>query len=157
MINHGRLRASIETHDGTRLKPYLDSEGFWTIGVGRYIHHLYGDFNEFENWISNGITSETASKWLDEDITKAHFGAMDALGTQAFQELSDVRQEVLIEMAFQMGGRGLRSFKKTLAFIREGEHVAASNEMLDSKWHRKQTPKRAETLAERFRSNQYES
>jgi lysozyme len=58
-------------------------------------------------------------------------------------------QNVLIEMAYQLGVNGLLKFKKTLALIKQGKYKEASIEMLDSKWA-KQTPRRAKELSERL-------
>ena len=54
--------------------------------------------------------------------------------------------DVAIEMAYQMGMDGLKSFRKMWAAIEAEDYESAANEMLDSKWH-EQTPERAETLA----------
>jgi lysozyme len=58
-------------------------------------------------------------------------------------------QDVLVEMAYQIGVNGLLKFKKTLALIKQGKYKEASIEMLDSKWA-KQTPRRAKELSERL-------
>jgi lysozyme len=60
------------------------------------------------------------------------------------------RQQILIEMAYQMGGRGLMKFKRFLAALKEGNFSLASDEMLDSSWARDHTPARAKRLAARM-------
>jgi len=45
-------------------------------------------------------------------------------------------QEVLLEMAYQMGVYKLLKFKKTIAFLVKQEYLNASVEMLDSLWYK---------------------
>lgn len=66
-----------------------------------------------------------------------------------FNHLFSDAQDVLIEMAYQMGVDGLLGFKGTLTLLSKGDYIAASKEMLNSKWAR-QTPKRAERLSRKL-------
>jgi lysozyme len=49
--------------------------------------------------------------------------------------LNDIRQNVLIDMCFNLGTDGLRAFKKMLAAANEGRFDDAANEMKDSAWY----------------------
>lgn len=120
--------------EGLSLIPYLDSKNNWTIGVGHKLKSECGP-----------ITLEYAGKLLAEDIKIAREAAMRIV--PSFNELCEERQFVLISMAFQLGPTGLKGFKKMLLAIENKAYVVASQEMLDSKWHRQDTPKRAERLA----------
>jgi lysozyme len=51
-----------------------------------------------------------------------------------WDRLDRVRQEVLIDMAYNMGVGGLLGFRKTLGHIEAGEYAEASTEMLVSRW-----------------------
>lgn len=62
-----------------------------------------------------------------------------------------VRAGVVIEMGYQMGVSGVLKFKRMIAAIRCSDWDSAAAEMLDSQWH-KQTPKRAEYLADIMRT-----
>ena len=55
---------------------------------------------------------------------------------QFYKSLDDVRQNVLIEMAFNLGINGLLNFKSMIKYLENGDFENASIEMLDSKWHR---------------------
>ena len=66
-----------------------------------------------------------------------------------YEQLNEARRGVLIEMIFQLGPAGVRKFKRFLKFALAGDYEQASDEMLDSLWHR-QTPKRCEMLAKIF-------
>ena len=54
-----------------------------------------------------------------------------------------------------MGVKGWSKFKKANKYLSERNWVKASEEMLDSKWAKEQTPKRARLLAETVK--QYKS
>ena len=60
-------------------------------------------------------------------------------------------EEVLVEMAYQMGVSGVSKFKRALKFMEHSNWEKAADEMLDSKWHR-QTPNRARSLSNIIRS-----
>ena len=149
-MDQARLIASIKAHEGYREAPYRDSLGYWTIGYG----HLLEDelipsdrasVGSLLDWITDPSTHE---EWLEADVNDAHELAMRWLGFM-WNNLNQVRKEVVTEMAFQMGTR-LTEFKKFRAAIMDGEWEMAVTEMLDSKWA-EQTPNRATNLAERFK------
>jgi lysozyme len=81
---------------------------------------------------------------LEEDIDKKQAGLHDALPWVA--TLDDARQNVLMNMAFNLGVAGLLEFTKTLNFVKRREYEKASVEMLDSDWA-KQVGERAKRLA----------
>ena len=60
--------------------------------------------------------------------------------------LSLERQEVIFDLAYQMGVGGLLRFKKMWAAIESGDFETAGVELLDSRYA-KQTPNRAEKNA----------
>ena len=51
-----------------------------------------------------------------------------------FKSLDDLRQRVLMDMAFNMGVTGLTRFVRTLDFVQQGDYPAAATEMLISRW-----------------------
>ena len=120
----------IKRHEGLRLKPYICPTGHLTIGYGRNIE-------------ANGITEEEAEYLLAHDVQRAE---KDAQSLEWFQGLSGPRQEVVVEMVYQMGLRTVRGFLRLAKAIRDGDWDEAANQMLASMWH-KQTPQRCEELA----------
>jgi lysozyme len=68
-----------------------------------------------------------------------------------FDVLPDHVQEVLMNMRFQLGPGGFRSFKKFIAAVRGWDFVKAQAEGLDSKWAQHDTPERARELMEVIR------
>jgi len=67
------------------------------------------------------------------------------------EKLSEERQGILYEMAYQLGIGGLLKFAKMWGALRVSDYEKAAKEMLDSKWA-KQTPVRAEKLASKMKS-----
>ena len=72
-----------------------------------------------------------------------------------FWALDDVRQNVLVNMAFNLGVSGLLTFKNTLRLISFSRYEEAAEEMLNSKWAR-QVGYRAEELAEQMRTGEFQ-
>lgn len=123
------LLERIKRHEALRLKPYPDSEGKLTIGYG---HNL-----------DSGITEVHADAWLNLDLMKAEDSFRNSM---TWRHINKPRQEVCIEMIFQMGLHGFLEFKKMIQALEIGDWEKVSDEMLDSLWA-KQTPKRALELS----------
>lgn len=129
------LLRSIRAHEGFRAKIYTDTTGHLTVGYGVNI--------------SNGITVEMGEALLRIQVRDVHAWLCSEFKPW-FQQLSAPRQRALVEMAFQLGPGGFKSFKRALGAIRAGDWERASIELLDSKWYR-QTPRRAEHVARLIR------
>jgi len=129
--DRSRLIAELERDEGRRLKPYTDTSGKITIGVGR-------------NLTDVGISDADCDRMLDEDIAAAEAGLDRALPW--WRKIGDVRQRVLINMAFNLGLTTLLTFHATLGAMEEGRWAAAAAGMRASLWAR-QVGARAERLA----------
>ena len=151
-MDYARLLNRLHRHEGFRSHVYKCPAGKWTIGYG---HNVDPDGGV-------GITEDEANILLGNDVARC----VDILSGKFlwFDGLGDVRQEVLIEMAFQLGFGGLQKFKRTLAAIEQGLYALAADEMRwknpyaddglkPSAWH-EQTPARCEELAEMMRTGE---
>ncbi len=134
----------IKRHEGLVLHAYKDSLGYLTIGYGRLIDKAK----------HGGISEGEAEYLLQNDVSIV----LSALRRNIpfFDNLCVPRQAVLMNMSFQMGIAGLLKFKKTLTLIEMGDYEAAADGMLKSLWA-KQTPNRANEMAEQMRSGQWQS
>ena len=130
-IDREALVRQLRLHEGERLVPYRCTAGKLTIGVGR-------------NLEDRGITAQESAYLLNNDITSTQAALLKALPWVG--ELDDVRQRVLIDMAFNMGMGTLLTFKNTLGAIRAGDYQRGAAMMLDSRWAR-QVGQRAERLS----------
>ncbi|RAZ53787.1 lysozyme, partial [Campylobacter hyointestinalis subsp. lawsonii] len=90
------------------------------------------------------MSKEVAEKILKKKLAKLTSEVYDAIPwlNNSPKEV----QEVVIEMAYQMGVGGVLKFKNTLNFIKENDYKNASSNMMKSLWA-KQTPNRAKKLA----------
>jgi len=131
-MNLEKLRDRIIAHEGFKLMPYRDQLGFITIGIGRCLD-------------KKGISKEEAFYLFTNDVNDAVSDVSKYI--KFYNNLDDSRQEVLVEMRFQMGIAGLLGFKEFLSHLKKGDYKRASEEMLNSKWA-KQTPIRAKELSE---------
>lgn len=122
--------------EGLRLKPYQDSLGILTIGVGR-------------NLRDRGITREEAYHLLQNDVADVQGDLDHALPW--WRSLDEVRQRVLVNMCFNLGIDRLLGFKQTLAFVQDGRWEEAAQGMLNSAWAG-QVRERASRLAEMMRT-----
>lgn len=105
-------------HEDLKLKPYLDTKGKLTIGVGR-------------NLTDVGISEDEALMLLDADIGRARADA-DTFGW--FEFLSSPRQDVIVELIFNMGLGVFQEFRQMISALSRGDYHIASAEMLSSKW-----------------------
>ena len=143
--HHPLAVAQLKRHEGLRLVPYRCPAGFLTIGYGHNI-----DANPVPNLGPDDRISEVeAGKILELDMRSCGMALDRALPD--WRALSEPRQAVLLNMAVNLGVRGLLGFRKAVAAIRAGDFETASREMLNSKWSR-DVKGRALELAEQMRS-----
>ena len=120
-------------------------EDFYTVGHGHKLPKG-AEIREYSN--------EEIENFFKEDMKAA-----DKSVKKLIKVASTDREayEILVEMAFQMGGEGLAGFKKTIAAINKGDYEEASKHMLynynangtikgKTLWHQ-QTGKRAKRLS----------
>lgn len=134
-MNARRVAEQLLVDEGLRLKPYRCAAGKLTIGVGR-------------NLQDRGITKSEALLLLDNDIAD-FWGRLSAAQPWVLAAPEHV-QEVLLNMAFNLGVGGLLQFNDTLGHLRAGRYREAAQAMLASKWAG-QVGQRAERLARQVR------
>lgn len=133
-----KLEEQLIRHEGEMLKPYKDSVGVLTIGIG---HNL-----------EEGISQAVSRMMFREDLAEATEELIRA--HPVVMGLNQARRDVLINMAFNMGLSRLAGFRRMWAAIGNGDFDRASDEMLDSKWAG-QVGNRAIELSEQMRTGQY--
>lgn len=127
-------------HEGLRLKPYRDTKGKLTIGVGRNLDDV-------------GITREEALLLLQNDLARVRQKVERAFPW--FSSLNPVRKNVVLNMVFNLGLPRFRGFTKTIAAITAKDWEEAAREMLESRWA-KQVGRRAQELAAMMKEGKYE-
>ena len=148
-MNIERLIKVLIRHEGLRLKPYCDKTGKEykspeecgkiTIGIGRNLEDL-------------GITEDEAIYLLYNDINRVKKELDNALPW--WRNLDDIRQEVLVNMCFNLGLSKLLEFKNFLSALKLGDYNKAGDEMENSLWC-KQVKIRCKELVYAMRNGEY--
>jgi lysozyme len=126
--------------EGVRLKPYRDTKGILTIGVGRNLEDV-------------GISHAEAQFLLSNDIGQR----VDTLPKVLpwVSGLDPVRQTVMVDLAF-MGIQRLLGFTKMLRALQAHEYDGAADELADSKWAREDVqPSRSARLIQMLRTGEW--
>jgi len=139
------LKSMLIYEEGRRNKPYKDSLGFWTGGIGHKMTET--ELKDCSGFIPDSLID----RWYDSDTAKA---ANSAKKYSWFKDLNEPRQAVIISMIFQMGEAGFAEFKKMIQCLVEGRILRTSQEMLLSKWA-KQTSARAKRHSEQMRTGEW--
>ena len=126
------IKTMLVKDEGLRLKPYRDTEGKLTIGVGRNLSDV-------------GISIDEAYYLLANDVKRAEAEAKEIFA-DVWDELDDVRKAVIVNMLFNLGKTSFLTFRKFIAAVKAGDWQRAHKEMLNSRWAR-QVKSRAERLA----------
>ena len=126
--------------EALRLKPYRDSVGKLTIGIGRNLDDV-------------GISESEARVMLANDLEKVRQQIAFMLPWAA--KLSAARMSVLENMAFNMGMARLLGFTNTLKLIELADYGNAAAEMLKSAWAT-QVGARAQRLSQQMKTDQWQ-
>lgn len=121
-----------------KLKPYRDSVGKLTIGVGRNLDDV-------------GISSAESKFMLSNDIDRT----VNELDKHLvwWRVLDDVRQRVVANMCFNLGVHSLLGFTHMLKALEDKNYEEAARQMESSLWA-KQVNIRATRLVYMMRSGQ---
>jgi lysozyme len=126
-----KLVDSIKINEGFRGDVYKDHLGFDTVGFGT---KMPLDEDEAELLLTHRL-----KKKIKEIEAKEPY----------INKLPLEKQEIVIEMAYQMGVTGVMNFKNMWVALKENDYKTAGAEMLDSLWA-KQTPNRAKELSDKM-------
>lgn len=133
------LQSVIIEHEGVRLKPYRDTKGVLTIGVGRNLDDC-------------GISEDEAMFLLNNDLTTCE---TQLSRYDWYVGLDKVRQGVIIELVFNVGLPKALQFKNMIIAIINENWAGASNELLDSAWAKQVGSTRSENMASRLLRGKY--
>ncbi len=118
----GDIKKLLIKHEGWRNKPYRCPAGKLTIGVGRNLEDRGLSDDEIEHLLENDI------KIAVEDLKKI-------FGEKLWDELSNARKAVLIDMMFNLGYHRFKTFKRMIAAIKRKDFKTAAQEMKNSRWY----------------------
>ena len=138
-IARAHLLADLKRDEGRMARMYEDSVGKLTIGYG---HNLKD---------GPPLSDAAMDQILLDDMADAENRCRRF---PWFADLDDVRQAVIINMAFNLGLGGLAGFRKMIDALVAGRYDEAAEEMLDSRWSR-QVLDRSRRLAAMMRTGEW--
>jgi lysozyme len=141
-MNWIELEQELIADEGLELKAYRCTAGKLTIGVG---HRLVGAEMELRE-----ISLERAGQLLRRDIENVIADLEYIFGPHCLDGWSQERQHALLNMGFQLGRTRLLSFTNMLAAVKRSDWKRAHMECLDSKYARKDAPRRALRVANKL-------
>ncbi len=139
-MSYKNLKERIKINEGYSNKPYKDQLGFHTIGYGHLIKK-----NE-KKYFNKEFDKDYFNKLFILDFNNALKDYKNSLYNKSH---SSYEKELLIEMIFQLGLKGVLKFKKMIFYLNKKEKYMTSLEMINSLWY-KQTPKRVEDLIKNY-------
>lgn len=130
-----RLSQSLEQHEAKRAFVYDDAtgkpigpgtvvKGYPTVGIGR-------------NLLSRGLSDDEIRYLLRNDIASA---LKEAETFPWFLGLDSIRQNVIVELIFNLGLVRFRGFKDFIAAMSQHNWHVAAAELADSKWQKQVDP-----------------
>lgn len=142
-INKMNVERIVRYEEGFSARPYLDTLGYVTIGLGTKLHKNKG-MNPEDFPIR--VNLEQAEVWLYRELASKDTALRKSQVKYTYESLDDERRAIILSMAYQMGTSGLLKFKRMWAALDEGDFELAAVEALNSRWAT-QTPGRAERHA----------
>ncbi len=141
MVNPAKMQEQLCLHEGVKLRFYLDTEGNKTWGVGfnvtaRGQSELERILERPLNEIGECRRSEVM-RVLALDIERVQKAVM--LYFPPFADLNEVRQRVVVDLAFNMGFNAL-GFKKCIAAITKKTWSTAAVELHKAHWAKQVEP-----------------
>lgn len=135
------LIEQLKKHEGVETHVYKCTAGYETIGVGR---------NIAESGL--GLSSDEIDYLLQNDINRCVREL--AYAFDWFSSLDGVRQDAMVNLAFNLGMTRLQQFKLALDAMDRGDYARAAAEFLDSRWA-KQVGNRAIEVTYMIRTGEY--
>lgn len=126
---YGIAKASIEKHEGRRNKPYKDSKGLWTIGVG----HLIGDGKTLPPDMNRNFTDKEIDDMFAKDYGDHEKAATNIPG---YQNLNDNGKAALINLTFNMGPSWYKKWPNFTEQLKSGDIDGAAKNLEGSDWYK---------------------
>lgn len=148
-MNLQTLGDRLAIEEGDRLVAYLDTRGILTVGRG---HNCIARPVEGVTKAGDRITQNQDDILFSEDVDDA-CDQLDA-ALPWWRDLDDDRQNVILDLCFNMGIHTLLTFHNTLQDIKNGNWQQAADGMAHSVWA-SQVGSRAVFLENAMRTGKY--
>lgn len=134
----------IKQHEGVRTKPYKDSLGLWTVGVG----HLIGDGKSLpQEWNREFSMGEVDALFAHD--YKHHKEAAQKI--PGYEQLNATGKAALTDLTFNMGPGWYKKWPNFTKALSAGDTEGAARSLEESKWY-SQVGNRAATIVAMIRS-----
>lgn len=140
-----KLQKELQDDEGIIYKIYADHLGFPTFGIG---HLIVKEDPEYGQPLGTPVSKQRVDEAFKEDVDSA-IASCKSLYSSHFESWPEEVQEILINMAFNLGRAGLGKFKKFQKALLQKNWKQAAIEGRDSLWYR-QVKNRAERLMQRL-------
>ena len=128
-MNIEALREQLKVDEGVKYEIYKDHLGYPTFGIG---HLITEDDPEHGEPDGTEISEDRVNEVFESDVAK--FVSESKILFPDLDELPDVAQQVIVNMAFNMGRPRLSKFKNFIAGVNDRDWTRAAEEMMDSRW-----------------------
>lgn len=140
-MDRTRLKAQLGQEEDKIPYAYPDSLGYLTIGVGHLIDKRKG----------GRLDDAVIDLQLELDMDRAE---AIAKSYSWYASLNDVRQNVIVDIIFNMGKAHFDQFHNAQLWIERGDYEHGAQELANSLWA-KQVGQRATKLIEQFRTGSW--
>ena len=164
-LTHIEVIKDLKMEEGFRGKPYLDTLGHITIGVGHSVTGRKFTDEEYkvlfpdekpdstaamrDYWMRKSMTSKQAEFLLDQDLAICEKEAQAIFKDQYTNFPVRIKVSIL-DLLFNLGGTKYRKFKKHIQAIKDGDWDKAAEEIQNS-LAAAQVPHRYNVIARRLR------
>jgi len=143
-MNLIRLERQLMADEGFRADPYQCSQGFFTIGFGArrlFCEEVTAD--------TATVRHDQAQQQLRADIFKATLDMRELF--PLYWQMNYLRQELLTNMAYQLGFTGLSKFRLLRHAASQLNYLGMSREMQQSLWYQ-QSGNRSKRMVRQMRT-----
>jgi lysozyme len=127
-MSEEQIKQMIIAHEGVRNRPYQDSLGLWTVGIG----HLIGDGKTLPPEMNREFSNEEIMAMFEKDYAHHRSAAMNIPG---FDKLDGKGQGALTDLTFNMGPSWISKWPKLKKQLGEGDTHSAASNLEESKWY----------------------
>jgi lysozyme len=150
-----RLHANEGVSKGGLTTPYVDSEGFWTVGRGHLLTDSKGkgltkaQFPTIDSLPAafRNFTIEQIEQIAEKDYENHKKIAQNWIGKEAWDKLPDSTKSGTIELAYGVGSGGIKDFVDTRNFILAGDYESAAENITKSKYFKQVADRRGTQVA----------
>ena len=122
------VKKMIIAHEGIKTRPYKDTKGLWTVGVG----HLIGDGKTLPPDMNREFSMKEVMDMFESDFV--HHVKL-AEQTPGYNKANEKGKGALIDLAYNMG-KWWTKFPTTAKALEAGDFKAAAAGLQDSAWYK---------------------